>query len=221
MCGIAGILLASDSADTRPLRAIEQMTAALRHRGPDGEAFWVNCESGVAFGHRRLAIVDLSEAGRQPMHSESGRYVITFNGEIYNFRDLRRELESTGHHFRSASDTEVMLAAVESWGLEKALTRFAGMFALGLWDLKTRTLHLARDRMGKKPLYVASTRDALVFASELKAINRFPGFCQELDVDAAAAMLSKGWVPDDSCIWRGVFKLPPGSVLSVTAAEFS
>ncbi|MER8833117.1 asparagine synthase (glutamine-hydrolyzing) [Mesorhizobium sp. M0045] len=221
MCGIAGILLASDSADTRPLRAIEQMTAALRHRGPDGEAFWVNCESGVAFGHRRLAIVDLSEAGRQPMHSESGRYVITFNGEIYNFRDLRRELESTGHHFRSASDTEVMLAAIESWGLEKALTRFAGMFALGLWDLRTRTLHLARDRMGKKPLYIASTRDALVFASELKAINRFPGFCQELDIDAAAAMLSKGWVPDDSCIWRGVFKLPPGSVLSVTAAEFS
>ncbi|MER9235579.1 asparagine synthase (glutamine-hydrolyzing) [Mesorhizobium sp. M0622] len=221
MCGIAGILLAPDSADTKPLKAIEQMTAALRHRGPDGEAFWIHSEAGLAFGHRRLAIVDLSEAGRQPMHSESGRYVVTFNGEIYNFRDLRRELESTGRHFRGTSDTEVMLGAIESWGLEKALTRFAGMFALGLWDLKTRTLHLARDRMGKKPLYVASTRDALVFASELKAITRFPGFCQELDINAAAAMLSKGWVPDDSCIWRGVFKLPPGSVLSVTAADFA
>ncbi|MGX9118461.1 asparagine synthase (glutamine-hydrolyzing) [Mesorhizobium sp. BHbsci] len=221
MCGIAGILLAPNSADTEPLRAIEQMTAALRHRGPDGEAFWTHSEAGLAFGHRRLAIVDLSEAGRQPMHSESGRYVITFNGEIYNFHDLRRELESAGRHFRGTSDTEVMLCAIESWGLDKALTRFAGMFAFGLWDLKTRTLHLARDRMGKKPLYVASTRDALVFASELKAINRFPGFYQELDLDAAAAMLSKGWVPDSSCIWRGVFKLPPGSVLSVTAANFA
>ncbi|TIT43659.1 MAG: asparagine synthetase B, partial [Mesorhizobium sp.] len=118
-------------------------------------------------------------------------------------------------------DTEVMLCAIESWGLDTALTRFAGMFAFGLWDLKTRTLHLARDRMGKKPLYVASTRDALVFASELKAINCFPGFCQELDLDAATTMLSRGWVPDNRCIWRGVFKLPPGSVLSVTAANFA
>ncbi|MET3580497.1 asparagine synthase (glutamine-hydrolyzing) [Mesorhizobium robiniae] len=221
MCGIAGILLAADSADTKPLRAIEQMTAVLHHRGPDGQGFWTNREAGVAFGHRRLAIVDLSEAGRQPMLSESGRYVITFNGEIYNFRDLRRELESTGHRFRGASDTEVMLCAIENWGLDKALTRCAGMFAFGLWDLKTRTLHLARDRMGKKPLYIASTRDALVFASELKAINCFPGFYQELNLDAAAAMLSKGWVPDNSCIWRGAFKLPPGSVLSVTAADFA
>lgn len=177
-------------------------------------------EAGVAFGHRRLAIVDLSEAGRQPMHSASGRYVITFNGEIYNFGDLRRDLESEGHAFRGTSDTEVMLCAIESWGLDIALTRFAGMFAFGLWDLKTRVLHLARDRMGKKPLYVASTGEALVFASELKAINRFPGFSPELDLDAVATMLSKGWVPDDLCIWRGVFKLPPGSVLSLTAADF-
>lgn len=221
MCGIAGILLAPDAANTEPLRAIGQMTAALRHRGPDAEGFWANREAGIAFGHRRLAIVDLSEAGRQPMHSASGRYVITFNGEIYNFRDLRRELEGAGRRFHGASDTEIMLCAIESWGLDTALTRFAGMFAFGLWDKETRTLHLARDRMGKKPLYVASTRDALVFASELKAINHFPGFCRELDLDAAAAMLSNGWVPDNSCIWRGVFKLPPGSVLSVTAADFA
>ncbi|MER9238046.1 asparagine synthase (glutamine-hydrolyzing) [Mesorhizobium sp. M0633] len=221
MCGITGILLAPDAANIKPLRAIGQMTTALSHRGPDGEGFWINREAGIAFGHRRLAIVDLSEAGRQPMHSASGRYAITFNGEIYNFRDLRRELEDAGHRFRGASDTEVMLCAIESWGLDTALTRLAGMFAFGLWDLKTRTLHLARDRMGKKPLYVAATRDALVFASELKAIHRFPGFCQELDLDAAATMLSKGWVPGNCCIWRGVFKLPPGSVLSVTAADFA
>lgn len=219
MCGIAGILLARDAADPNSLRAIAPMTAALRHRGPDGEAFWMGREAGIAFGHRRLAIVDLSEAGRQPMHSASGRYVITFNGEIYNFRDLRRELEGEGHCFRGGSDTEVMLCAIESWGLDVALARFAGMFAFGLWDLERRILHLARDRMGKKPLYVASTREALVFGSELKAINRFPGFSPELDADAAATMLSKGWVPEDRCIWRGVFKLPPGSVLSITAAD--
>lgn len=221
MCAIAGILLAPNAADAKPLRAIGQMTAALRHRGPDGEGFWINREAGVAFGHRRLAIVDLSEAGRQPMHSASGRYVITFNGEIYNFRDLRRELEDAGNCFRGTSDTEIMLCAIETWGLDAALARFAGMFAFGLWDLEKRVLHLARDRMGKKPLYVASTGEALVFASELKAISRFPGFSPELDLDAAATMLSRGWVPDDQCIWRGVFKLPPGSLLSVTAADFA
>lgn len=197
------------------------MTTALRHRGPDGEGFWTDREAGIAFGHRRLAIVDLSEAGHQPMLSDGDRYVITFNGEIYNFHDLRRELEGEGHRFRGSSDTEVMLCAIENWGLDTALKRFAGMFAFGLWDRKTRTLHIARDRMGKKPLYIASTREALVFASELKAINRFPDFRQELNLDAAAAMLSRGWVPDNSCIWQGVFKLPPGSVLSLTAADFA
>lgn len=221
MCGIAGILLAPDAANANALRAIGPMTRALRHRGPDGEAFWMSREDGIAFGHRRLAIVDLSEAGRQPMHSASGRYVITFNGEIYNFRDLRRELEGAGHHFRGTSDTEVMLCAIENWGLDAALARFAGMFAFALWDVKNRILHIARDRMGKKPLYVASTREALVFASELKAITCFPGFTPELDVDAAATMLSKGWVPDDHCIWKGVLKLPPGSVLSITAVDFA
>ncbi|ARP66984.1 asparagine synthase (glutamine-hydrolyzing) [Mesorhizobium sp. WSM1497] len=219
MCGIAGILLASDATDIKPLQAIGRMTASLRHRGPDGEGLWADREAGIALGHRRLAIVDLSAAGHQPMHSASGRYVITFNGEIYNFRDLRRELEGAGQTFQGASDTEVMLSAIEHWGLETALKRFAGMFVFALWDLKTRSLYLARDRMGKKPLYVASTRDALVFASELKAINTFPGFSPDLDLDAAAAMLSTGWVPDHLCIWRGVFKLPPGSVLSVTAAN--
>jgi asparagine synthase (glutamine-hydrolysing) len=221
MCGIAGILLAADAIDTKSLGAIGQMMASLRHRGPDGEGLWIDREAGIALGHRRLAIVDLSAAGQQPMYSASGRYAITFNGEIYNFRDLRRELESAGHYFRGTSDTEVMLCAIENWGLEAALIRFAGMFAFALWDLKTRTLHLARDRMGKKPLYVASTRDALVFASELKAISLFPSFYPELDLDASVTMLSKGWVPDHSCIWRGVFKLPPGSVLSVTAANFA
>jgi asparagine synthase (glutamine-hydrolysing) len=197
------------------------MTAALAHRGPDGEGFWIEREAGIAFGHRRLAIVDLSEAARQPMHSASGRHVIAFNGEIYNFRELRRELEDAGHRFRGTGDTEVMLCAVEAWGLDAALTRFAGMFALALWDRQSRTLHLARDRIGKKPLYVASTSQALIFASELKAIKDFPGFSPELDLEAAAAMLCRGWVPDDRCIWRGAFKLPPGSALSLRATDFA
>ncbi|MDX8534094.1 asparagine synthase (glutamine-hydrolyzing) [Mesorhizobium sp. VK25A] len=221
MCGIAGILLAPDAASTRPLRSIVEMTSALRHRGPDGENFWKDADAGIAFGHSRLAVVDLSETGRQPMCSASGRYVITFNGEIYNFHDLRQELEGSGHNFRSTCDTEVVLEAVEHWGLDAALTRFVGMFAFGLWDTKTRTLHLARDRMGKKPIYVAPTRHALVFGSELKAIRCFPDFHPELNLNAASAMLSRGWVPDDSCIWRGVFKLPPGSTLSLTAADFA
>ena len=221
MCGIAGILLAPDAPAARALKSVVQMTGALRHRGPDGENFWTDTEAGIAFGHNRLAIIDLSETGRQPMRSASGRYVITFNGEIYNFHELRQELESAGHNFRGTCDTEVVLAAVEHWGLEAALTRFAGMFAFGLWDAKTRTLHLARDRMGKKPIYVAPTRHALIFGSELKAIRCFPDFHPELNLNAARAMLSKGWVPDDTCIWRGVFKLPPGSTLSLTAADFA
>ncbi|WEK49004.1 MAG: asparagine synthase (glutamine-hydrolyzing) [Candidatus Kaistia colombiensis] len=220
MCGFAGILLAPDAADTRPLRAIAAMTQTLRHRGPDGEGLWTDREAGLALGHRRLAIVDLSQAGHQPMLSASGRFVISFNGEIYNFGELRRELEGEGRAFRGGSDTEVMLGAIESWGLEPALQRFAGMFAFALWDRQSRTLHFARDRVGKKPLYIAPTRDALIFASELKALNAFPGFRRELDFEAASAMLARGWVPDHQCIWQGAFKLPPGSLLSVTAAEF-
>lgn len=221
MCGIAGIFLASPRANPRSLDAIGPMLNAIRHRGPDGGGQWADRKSGIALGHRRLAIVDLSEAGRQPMRSAGGRYVITFNGEVYNFLELRRELEGAGHAFRGGSDTEVMLRAIECWGLESALRRFEGMFAFALWDTKDRVLHLVRDRMGKKPLYVAVTRDALVFASELKAIMRYPDFEPELDFDAAASMLSKGWLPDDQCIWRGVFKLPPGSLLSVTAESFT
>ncbi|SFN87950.1 asparagine synthase (glutamine-hydrolysing) [Mesorhizobium sp. NFR06] len=221
MCGIAGILLAPNATDPKSLEAIGRMTASLRHRGPDGEGLWVDRDAGIALGHRRLAIVDLSSAGRQPMRSASGRYVITFNGEIYNFRDLRRELEGAGRQFHGTGDTEVMLAAIESWGLEAAVKRFAGMFAFALWDLETRTLHLARDRMGKKPLYVAFAGHALFFASELKAIRCFPFFSPELDLDAAGAMLSKGWVPDDRCIWQDVFKLPPGSLLSIAATDLA
>jgi asparagine synthase (glutamine-hydrolysing) len=215
MCGIVGIFLAPHAADPRRLAAIEAMAAVLRHRGPDGGGTWIDRDAGLALGHRRLAIVDLSEAGSQPMLSRGEDLVMTFNGEIYNFADLRRELEAVGHRFRGHSDSEVMLAAFETFGIESALRRFAGMFALGLWDRKHRVLHLVRDRLGKKPLYVALDRGALLFASELKAIRAFPGFQPTVDSAALAMVLRRGWIPDRHCIWEGVFKLPPGTMLSI------
>ncbi|MGO4667688.1 asparagine synthase (glutamine-hydrolyzing) [Bosea sp. 2RAB26] len=221
MCGIAGIILPPDAADPGLLGAIKPMTASIRHRGPDSDGFWSDREAGVALGHRRLAIVDLTEGGHQPMLSHSGRLVMTFNGEVYNFHTLRRELEELGHSFRGGSDTEVMLGAIESWGLERALQRFTGMFALGLWDRRARVLHLVRDRMGKKPLYIARIGRALVFASELKAIRTFPGFQARIDREAVAAMLARGTMPDRCCIWHDVFKLPPGAMLSVSVDEIA
>jgi asparagine synthase (glutamine-hydrolysing) len=219
MCGIAGILLASRKADRRRLSVVRAMTATLRHRGPDGSGIWVDGGAGIALGHRRLAIVDLSEAGRQPMISHGGDLVMTFNGEIFNFAELRMELEACGHRFRGHSDTEVMLAAFESFGIDESLQRFAGMFALALWDRRQRVLHLARDRLGKKPLYITLVDGALLFASELKALFSFPGFQPVLDAEALAMVLRHGWVPDHQCIWRGVFKLMPGAALSVRAAD--
>jgi asparagine synthase (glutamine-hydrolysing) len=216
MCGIAGIL---EQGGLRPgfLVTIERMTAALRHRGPDGDGYWSDRRAGIVFGHRRLAIVDLSDTGRQPMQSQTGRYVITFNGEIYNFRLLRRELEQSGHAFRGSGDTEVLLAAIEKWGLERALLRCNGMFALALWDCKTRTLHLARDRIGKKPLYVARSSTAIVFASELKAFAAVPDLDREIDPSAVGALLARGWISDDACIWTNAFKIPPAGILSIHA----
>ena len=219
MCGIAGILMAPNAAEPRRLDAITAVTARLRHRGPDSDGFWIDRDAAVALGHRRLAIVDLSSAGRQPMISHGADLVVTYNGEIYNFVELRQELETRGHCFVGHSDTEVMLAAFESFGIEAALSRLAGMFAVGLWDRRNRVLHLIRDRLGKKPLHVALIDGALVFASELKAFRSFPGFRPELDPAALAAMLRQGWIPDQQCIWQGVFKLPPAGIVSVRADE--
>jgi asparagine synthase (glutamine-hydrolysing) len=219
MCGIAGILLAPHARDPRRLACVGDIAATLHHRGPDGGGNWIDEEAGIALGHRRLAIVDLSDAGSQPMLSHDQRLVLTYNGEVYNFAALRPELEALGHCFRGHSDSEVMLAAVESYGLEAALKRFAGMFALGIWDRRERILHLVRDRLGKKPLYIALTGGALVFASELRAIRAFPGFQPTVDPIVMAMVLRQGWVPDQHCIWKGVFKLPPGTMLSVRADD--
>jgi asparagine synthase (glutamine-hydrolysing) len=217
MCGIAGIVTGRNGPAAHRLETVERMSSALLHRGPDGGDIWMDRDAGIALAHRRLSIVDLSDAGRQPMHSHSEGLVITYNGEIYNFEDLRPDLEVKGHKFAGHSDTEVMLAAFESYGIERALPKFAGMFAFALWDRRTRIMHLVRDRMGKKPFYVAVINGAMVFASELKALLVYPGFERKIDARARALVLRNGWVPDDCCIWEGVFKLPPGTMLSVDA----
>jgi asparagine synthase (glutamine-hydrolysing) len=215
MCGIAGIATGRNGSPSHRLDTVERMSATLHHRGPDGGDVWMDRDAGIALAHRRLSIVDLSDAGQQPMHSHGEGLVITYNGEIYNFAGLRPDLEAKGHRFRGHSDTEVMLAAFESYGIEQALHKFAGMFAIGLWDRRERVLHLVRDRLGKKPLFIAVINGALVFASELKALLVYPGFQRKVDARARAMVLRNGWVPDDCCIWEGVFKLPPGTMLSV------
>ena len=194
------------------------MADSIRHRGPDGEGYWQDAEPGIALAQRRLAILDLSPAGAQPMASKSGRYVIVYNGEIYNHLELRRSLQDadTAPAWRGHSDTETLLAAVEHWGVNDALARLAGMFAFALWDKKTRTLFLARDRMGEKPLYYGQTGGTLLFGSELKALCAFSGFQRDIDRDAVAAYLRFSYLPHPHTIYRHARKLPPGHVLRLT-----
>jgi asparagine synthase (glutamine-hydrolysing) len=220
MCGIVGLLAPAARHNSRKLSATTRgMADALTHRGPDGSGIWVDAEAGIALGHRRLAIIDLSKEGHQPMVSASGRYVITYNGEVYNFRSIAHELAELGWHFRGHSDTEVLLAAVDQWGLEAALPKLAGMFAFALWDRRARTLHLVRDRLGKKPLYFGWIGRTFVFASELKALHQHPGFAPEIDRGALTLLLRHGCVPSPYSIYQGIFKLPPGSHLALPLAD--
>ncbi len=201
-----------------------RMADTLAHRGPDDSGVFADPDAGLALGHRRLAILDLSEAGAQPMHSATGRFVLIHNGEIYNFLELRRELQSLGGPFlpwRGDSDTEVMLAAFETWGVEKALTRFTGMFAFALWDRRERVLHLGRDRMGEKPLYYGRVGNGLAFASELKALRAHPDFSPQLDMESLALFLRYQYVPEPRSIYQGLFKLEPGHLLTVRADALS
>src|SRR3954453_899460 len=200
-------------------RVARAMADALRHRGPDDAGTWADAEAGLALGHRRLAVIDLSPAGHQPMPSASGRYVLVLNGEIYNFRRLRAALEPCGHRFRGHSDTEVLLAAVEEWGVDEALRRAEGMFALALWDRSQRTLTLARDRVGKKPLYYGRFGGTLLFGSELRALRAHPDFVGEIDRDALGQYVRDGWVSGERTIHRGVRRLPPGCLLQLRAGD--
>jgi asparagine synthase (glutamine-hydrolysing) len=219
MCGIAGRwdvrhrLPAEEAA-----AAIRRMTRSLAHRGPDDEGYYQEAEAGLDLGHRRLSILDLSPLGHQPMLSPGGRYVVVYNGEIYNFAELRRDLQREGVVFRGHSDTEVVLAAIESWGLDAAIGRCVGMFAIALWDRQRRVLSLVRDRLGIKPLYYGWAGGAFVFGSELKALCASPGARMEIDPGAVSMLLRRGYVPAPHAIYASVRKLMPGTILEVDAA---
>ncbi len=212
MCGLAGVVGRPPGGGNGA--AVAGMLAALAHRGPDDEGSWI--EADVAFGHRRLSLVDLTPSGRQPMHSADGRFVLVLNGEIYNHRALRAELGAPAlGDWRGSSDVEVLLEAIARWGLEAALSRALGMFALALWDRRERTLFLARDRFGEKPLYYAASASGVAFASELTALRRGTD-CGEADPAAIAAFLRLGYVPAPLAALSGARKLPPAGLLAWT-----
>jgi asparagine synthase (glutamine-hydrolysing) len=216
MCGIAGAFLrgAGSRADLDPV--VNAMACAIEHRGPDDSGVFIDERAGLSLGFRRLSIIDLSPAGHQPMQSASGRFVLIYNGEVYNYEAIRAELEGDGPiAWRGHSDTEVMLAAVERWGLDGALSRFIGMFAIALWDRAEQTLHLIRDRLGVKPLYYSFAGEAVLFGSELKAIAAHPRFHGEIDRDVVGLYARYSYVPAPYTIYRDTWKLPPGCVLSV------
>ena len=216
MCGLAGFIDAGAATDAREMESqVRGMVETLVHRGPDDQGVWVDAATGFAVGLRRLAVLDLTPAGHQPMLSNDEQLVLAFNGEIYNHRSLRTELEQNGISFRGTSDTEVMLAAISTWGLEQAIERFIGMFAFALWDRRTRTLHLVRDRIGVKPLYWGRHGKHLLFGSELKALRAHPGFLPEIDSDALAAYFRFAYVPTPYSIYKGVRKLTPGTIVSI------
>jgi asparagine synthase (glutamine-hydrolysing) len=210
MCGIAGFWQPPGENVDRMTERVRQMAATLRHRGPDDEGSWIDPDAGVALGFRRLAILDLSPSGHQPMTSADERYTLVFNGEIYNYKDLKAELATAGYPFRGTSDTEVILAGFCLWGFERTIARMSGMFGLAVWDADIRTLTLARDRVGKKPVYYGRAGNAWLFASELKALRAFPGFTPVVDRDALTQFLRFTYVPAPLSIYKGVFKLPPG-----------
>jgi len=190
------------------------MSDTLRHRGPDDKGSWVDENYGVALGHRRLSIIDVSVAGHQPMESQSGRYIVVLNGEIYNFKALRKELELEGFKFRGHSDTEVMLAQINRDGIEGALKKFNGMFAFALWDRQDKILSLCRDRLGEKPLYYGFINSVFVFGSELKALKKFPGFSAEIDREALTLYLRYNCIPAPYSIYKNIKKLLPGEILT-------
>jgi asparagine synthase (glutamine-hydrolysing) len=208
MCGMCGVVKAQGNIDAG---TVQVMADAMKHRGPDDRGAWVSPDGTVGFGHRRLSIIDLSPAGHQPMHDTTGRLTITFNGEIYNYLELRKELEDAGHAFRTKTDTEVVLEAYRRWGAD-SVRRLRGMYAFGLFDADRRTLLLARDRAGEKPMFYARHNGSFLFASELKGILAFPGFPRKLDPAALNQYLAYGYVMGANCMLQGVSKLPQGHI---------
>ena len=195
------------------------MSDTLVHRGPDDHGLWFDAVVGVGLAHQRLSILDLSPLGHQPMFSPSNRYIITYNGEVYNFKSLRVDCEKAGVAFKGGSDTEVILAAIEMWGIETAVKKFTGMFAFALWDRQDRALYLCRDRLGKKPLYYGQIGKAFCFASELKALCALPFFKREIDRDVLALLVQYNFIPSSLSIYKNIFKVSPGSIIRVKAAN--
>ena len=212
MCGVTGFLTAQ-TVSFEGLEAIaSNMGNTIAHRGPDDSGAWADAQAGIVLGHRRLSIIDLSPAGHQPMASRSGRFVIAFNGEIYNHQDLRLEMHSAGFSlaWRGHSDTETLLAGFEHWGIEATLRKTVGMFAIALWDAQKHALHLARDRFGEKPLYYgwagSGGEKAFVFGSELKALLAFPGFDNPVCWQALAQYMRFRYVPAPRSIYQDIYK---------------
>ena len=228
MCGLTGFL-AGNYIHAGALELVTRMANAIAHRGPDDSGVWLDETAGLALAHRRLSILDLSPAGHQPMVSASGRYVIAFNGEIYNHLSLRGALEKQAHAsnslptggygWRGHSDTETLLEAICSWGVDATLKQCVGMFAFALWDRQTHTLTLARDRFGEKPLYYGQQGDVFLFGSELKALKAHPAFSAEIDRDALALYMRHGYIPAPHSIYKGIFKLPPGTWLQLNSDQ--
>jgi asparagine synthase (glutamine-hydrolysing) len=217
MCGIAGFL-ADPAHRSSPdqLKAIaDAMDLSLEHRGPDGHDVWIDADAGAVLVHRRLAIVDLSPAGHQPMHSADGRYVISYNGEVYSHLAIRADIEATGHTFRGHSDTEVILEAVARYGVAATAARLIGMFAFAIWDKNDRTLTLVRDRLGIKPVYWTQVDGLFAFASELKALRQHPGWTPRIKPEAVASFMRHNYIPAPHTIYQGVFKLEPGTILTL------
>src|SRR6187551_71461 len=216
MCGIAGLLSFDPAYSRQQIRlAAELMNSSLQHRGPDDDGVWTDDDAPVALAHRRLSIVDLSPAGHQPMVSSDDRFVMTYNGEVYNHEELRPELVARGVRFRGHSDTEVMLEAFSAFGIETTMKRLIGMFAIGVWDRRERTLTLVRDRLGIKPMYWAKFGGLFMFGSELKALRAQPDWTPRIDRGAVAAFLRHSYVPAPHTIYHGVHKLEPGSILTL------
>ena len=217
MCGFAGWL-----SPDRPFekRLLHEMGAAIRHRGPDAADEWHDGARGIGLAHRRLSILDLSPAGHQPMLSPSGRYIIVFNGEIYNHPDLRRKLEQHGYgNWRGHSDTETLLACLDQWGLDKTLPGLSGMFAFALWDRQQQVLTLVRDRMGEKPLYYGIQNGVLLFGSETGALKKHPAFEADISRDALTLLLRHNYIPAPCSIYKGIYKLVPGTCIRIRAND--
>lgn len=217
MCGIAGAFL--KRRDLCALTEVKRMCSRIIHRGPDAEGFWSGLDGSLAFGHRRLSIIDLSELGAQPMTSSSGAFTVTYNGEIYNFREIRRELEALGYEFRGHSDTEVLVEAVDCWGVREATAKFIGMFAFAIWDNKSRTISLVRDRLGIKPLYYTSDSDGLLFASEILAFDNTLLSESEINPTALGQFFRHKYYSSPHTIYKKLSKLEPGCIANYSVDD--